>query len=143
MPPLEALKKPTRLNMRCWSKKKRNWHNEVNRILDQGMQDQDEFRELDHAKHIALDCARSVLGTTGGKIGRLIPHHSVAVKRLKARLTLLKVARREIHSRKALGNNMESPTRAMRRVWDAGLYPEPAQFQMLSSLGSPQNVVWT
>ena len=31
----------------------------------------------------------------------------------------------------------------MRRVWDAGLYPEPAQFQMLSSLWSPQNVVWT
>ena len=31
----------------------------------------------------------------------------------------------------------------MRRVWDAGLYPEPAQFQMLSSLWSPQNVVLT
>ena len=144
MPPLEALKKPIRLNMRCWSKKKRNWHNEVKRILeDQGMQDQDRFRELDHAKYIALDCARSVLGTTGGKIGRLIPHHSEAVKRLKAQLTLLKVACREIQLRKELGNNPEPPSRAMRRVWDAGLYPEPAQFQMLSSLWSQQNVVWT
>jgi hypothetical protein len=143
MPPLEALKKPIRLNMRCWSTKKRNWHSEVKRILDQDMQDQDHFLKLEHAKHVALDCARSVLGTTGGRIGRLIPHHSDAVKRLKARLTLLKVARREIHSRKALGNNPESPSRAMRRVWDAGLYPEPAQFQMLSSLWSPQNVVWT
>ena len=143
MPPLEALKKPIRLNMRCWPKKKRNWHNEVKRILDQEMQDQDQFRELDHAKHVALDCARSVLGTTGGRIGRIIPHHSAAVQRLKARLTLLKVARREIQSRKALGNDTESPSRAMRRVWDAGLYPEPAQFQMLSSLWSQQNLVWT
>ena len=143
MPPLEALKKPIRLNMRCWSKKKRNWHNEVKQILDQDLPDEDQFRVLDHAKHVALDCARSVLGTTGGRIGRLIPHHSESVKRLKARLTLLKVARREIHLRKALGSNLESPSRAMRRVWDAGLYPEPAQFQMLSSLWSPQNVVWT
>ncbi len=107
------------------------------------MQDQNRFRELDHAKYIALDCALSVLGTTGGKIGRLIPHHSEAVKRLKARLTLLKVACREIQLRKELGNNPEPPSRAMRRVWDAGLYPEPAQFQMLSSLWSQQNVVWT
>ena len=41
MPPLEALKKPIRLNMRCWSKKKRNWHNEVKQILDQELPDQD------------------------------------------------------------------------------------------------------
>jgi hypothetical protein len=88
----------------------------------------DRFMELERAKRIALDCARSVLGTTGGRLSRIIPHPSKEAKRLKARLTLLRVVRREIHARKEHGSRSVPPSRAMRKVWDSSLYPQPAKF---------------
>jgi hypothetical protein len=66
--------------------------------------EEDKFMELpvERANRVALDCARSVLGTTGGRLSRIIPHHSKEAARLnlKARLALLRVVRREIHARK-------------------------------------------
>ncbi len=103
----------------------------------------DQFKELERVKQIALDCARTVLGTTGGKVLRIIPHHSKEVWRLKARLTLLKVVRREIRSRKEQGRGLALPSRAMRRVWDSGLWPQPATFSIPSALWTPQNHSWT
>ncbi len=73
----------------------------------------------------------------------LIPQHSEEFRTLEARLTLLKVVLREIHDRRKKG--LQKPSRAMRtgRTWDAGLYPQPADFATLSSLWSPANQAWT
>ncbi len=74
---------------------------------------------------------------------RIIPHHSKEARRLKARLTLLRVVRREIHARKVQGSNPVPPSRAMRKAWDSGLWPQPASFSRLSALWTPQNQAWT
>ena len=81
--------------------------------------EQDPFREWERVKRIALDCANAVLGTTGGKLSRIIPHRSQEERRLKARLTLLRVVRRELYASKS--SQGVTPTRAMRRVWDIGM----------------------
>ena len=132
MPPLEALRTPVRIRMNNWKQRKDDWQVAVARSLTLSAPEADQFLELDRAKRIALDCAREVLGITGGKLSRIIPHHSKEAKRLKARLTLLRVVRREIHARKELGGVW--PSRAMRKAWDAGLYPQPADFAMLRGL---------
>ena len=143
MPPLEALRAPIRLKMRQWPEKRSEWQDAVKRSLVLLTPEPDQFKELERVKQIALDCARTVLGTTGGKVLRIIPHHSKEVRRLKARLTLLKVVRREIYSRKEQGRGLALPSRAMRRVWDSGLWPQPATFSILSALWTPQNQSWT
>ncbi len=95
--------------------------------------------ELELAKQIALDCARAVLSTNGGRFSRIIMHHSKEAARLKARLTLLRVVWREIHARKEYDSRSVPPCRAMRKAWDSGLYPQPADFSMLMGLWQPQN----
>ena len=143
MPPLEALRAPVRLRMRSWGQKKADWQEAVTRSLALSAEEADCFMELERTKRIALECARSVLGTTGGSLSRIIPHHSKEAKRLKARLTLLRVVRREIHSRKEQDGGSVPPSRAMRRVWDSGLYPQPADLSMLWDLWQPQTQKWT
>ena len=64
---------------------------------------EDKFLELELTKRVALNCARSILGITGGRRIRIIPHHSEVVKLFKSRLTLLQVVGREIHARKGHG----------------------------------------
>jgi hypothetical protein len=129
--------------MNNWKQRKDDWQVAVARSLTLSAPEADQFLELDRAKRIALDCAREVLGitVTGGKLSRIIPHHSKEAKRLKARLTLLRVVRREIHARKELGGVW--PSRAMRKAWDAGLYPQPADFAMLRGLWQERNQAWT
>ena len=143
MPPLEALRAPVRLRMRSWGQKRDAWQEAVTRSLDLSAPEPDKFTELERIQRIALDCARSVLGMTGGKISRIIPHHSKEAKRLKARLTLLRVVRREIHARKEQGGGSTPPSKAMRKAWDAGLWPQPASFSVLSALWTPQSQAWT
>ena len=74
---------------------------------------------------------------------RIIPHHSKEARRLKARLNLLRVVRREVHARKEQGSGFVPPSKAMRRVWDSGLWPQPASFSVLTALWTPQNQSWT
>ena len=143
MPPLEALRAPVRLRMRSWGQKKADWQEAVARSLTQSAPEADPFLELERTKRIMLDCARAVLGTTGGGLSRIIPHHSKEAKRLKARLTLLRVVRREIHARRELDGDSVPPSRAMRKAWDAGLYPKPADFAILRGLWQAQNQAWT
>ncbi len=82
-----------------------------------------------------------VFGTTGGRLPRIIPHRSQEQRRLKARLTLLRVVQRELY---ALKNSLvATTTRAIRRAWDAGLYPQPANVGVLKGLWLPEHQVWT
>ena len=146
MPPLEALCAPERLKMRKWRERKTAWQEAVTQSLSMSApeaSEEDRFAELDRIKRVALDCARTLLGTTGGRRLRIIPHHSKEARQLKARLTLLRVVRREIHARKEQNGQPSSPSKAMRRAWDAGLYPQPADIRTLTALWHPQNQVWT
>jgi hypothetical protein len=145
MPPLEALLRPRRLRMTDWHSKKEEWQRRVTSALErEGLQDgRDLFAQLDLIKKTALDQARSLLGTTGGKVRSLIPHHSEQFKKLTGRLSLLKTVRREITERRDTVSQLLPPTKAMRRIWDAGLYPRPAVFDALFALWSPQNQGWT
>ncbi len=94
--------------------------------------------ELELAKRIALDCVRPVLGTTGGpgSLSRLILHHSnlKELTGLKARLTLLRVMRREMHACKEHGSGSVPPSRATRKAWDSNLYQQPANFSVPTGL---------
>ncbi len=94
----------------------------------------DQFLELDRAKRIALDCAREVLWITVGDLSHIIPHHSKEAKRLKARLTLLRVVRREIHAGKELGGVW--PSRAMRIAQGLGRGPRPAAGRLRDAQGT-------
>ena len=142
MPPLESLWRPLRLKMKGWSQKRPEWQEATRQALAAAeVAPADRFTQLEQMKQVALDCARRVLGETGGKIRSLIPHHSRQFRKLKARLTLLKVVWREIHARRNTGQQM--PSRAMRSVWDGGLYPRPCNFSALSSLWSPTHQGWT
>ena len=74
-------------------------------------------------------------------MSRIIPYRSQEERRLKARLTLLRVVRRELYAFKSsLG---VTPTRAMRRVWYMGLYPQPANAAALKGLWLPEHQAWT
>ena len=142
MPPLESLWRPLRLKMRGWSQKRQKWQ-EVTKEALAAVEDaqMDPFAQLEQMKQVALDCARKVFGEAGGKMRSLIPHHSREFRKLKERLTLLKVVRREIHARRNTGQ--QRPSRAMRRAWDKGLYPQPCSFSVLSSLWAPAHQGWT
>ena len=146
MPPLEALRVPERLRMREWRTKKSAWQDAVTQSLNEPESEAigvNRFAALERIKRLALDCARTVLGTTGGRTLRIIPHNSKEARRLKERLTLLRVVRREIHARKEQHGQPSPPSKAMRRAWDAGLYPQPAEFRTLTELWHPHNQVWT
>ncbi len=79
MPPLEALRSPIRLKMEIWSEKRTEWHDAVNKSLALLATEPDCFQELERVKQIALDCARTVLGTTGGK-GLRNAHHLASLE---------------------------------------------------------------
>ncbi len=95
----------------------------------------------DARKAVALLCARAILGVTGGKLCSLIPHHSSELKQLQARPRLLRVVRRELYARQ--GQGQRAPSRAMRKVWDAGWHPQPASFSWLSDPWCRQQRIWT
>jgi hypothetical protein len=143
MPALEALWAPVRLKMRKFSQKKTEYQTAVDQQLSRqdSARELEPFREWERVKRIALDCASAVLGTTGGKLSRIIPQRSQEERRLKARLTLLRVVRRELHASKS--NQGVTPTRAMRRVWDIGMYPQPANAAALKGLWLPEHQAWT
>jgi hypothetical protein len=103
MPPLQALGTSVRILMNNWSHRKDDWQVSVILSLNLSAPQADPFLELDQAKRIALDCARKVLGISGGGLSLIIQHHSKEAKQLKAFLTLLRVVRREIHARKEMG----------------------------------------
>jgi hypothetical protein len=44
------------------------------------------FAELERIKRVTLDCARTVLGTTGARLLHTIQHNLKEARRLKARL---------------------------------------------------------
>ena len=138
MPPAESLWRPLRLRMQAWARKRADWQTAVEKVLmapDAAELPSDPFARLDRLKGVALTCAKRVLGESGGKLRRLIPHHSDAVRRLMSRLKLLKVVRRELHARR--DGVPKVPSRAMRKLWDAGVYPRPAEFGALSHSGPP------
>ena len=146
MPPTESLWRPLRLRMRGWARKRIDWQQEVQTALTVPVDMPDElpidpFAHLERCKRVALHCARRVLGESGGKMRRLIPHHSDAARHLMGRLKLLKVVRRELYARR--DGEPQMPSRAMRKLWDAGVYPRPAEFGALSTLWSPGHREWT
>ena len=143
MPPLEALRTPVRLRMRKWQEKKVEWQAAVTQSLARSAPEVDPFRELERIKESALECARAVLGTTGGRLLRILPHHSKEDNRLKARLTLLRMVQRELYVRQDHADRIVPPSRAMRKAWDAGLIPQPADFSLLTGVWLPQNQSWT
>ena len=81
MPPLEALRAPARLRMRSWGQKRAAWQEAVTRSLDLTAPELDKFTELERVKLVALDCARSVLGMTGGKSSRITKLSSTTRRR--------------------------------------------------------------
>ena len=148
MPPPETLWRPLRLKMRGWARKRMEWQEVTGQALGASVEQDhgaraDRFAQLEEMKKVAMDCARKVLGETGGKIRALIPHHTKEFRKLKARLTLLKVVLREVYARRTSGQLLRPPSRAMRQAWDAGLYPQPATFSILTSLWFPPHAEWT
>lgn len=142
MPPLEALRRPIRLNMASWKKHCEEWKEAVNMALNEiPRTSSDPFALLDTAKEIALTSAKKLLGTTGGKLRPAIPFHSSQFIALQNQLRLLRVTHREILSRQS--QLAQPPSRAMRRCWDSGIYPKPASFATLSDLWNSSNVGWT
>jgi len=141
MPPIEELRSPVRLKMDLWSTKRKAWQLAVSEALSAQTLEGDAFQRLDQAKKVAMGCARSILGERGGQLKRFVPHISEEGRKFKGRLSLLRVVKREIYSRK--GQGAMPPSKAMRQAWDAGLYPQPASFQLMSDLWSTTNQVWT
>jgi hypothetical protein len=93
-------------------------------------------------QQMAIRAAASLLGVTGGVLRPYICLHSQRFRRRLARLRLLKVLRRELQDRKQAGN-VETPSRAMRQAWDAGLFPSPGEFRSLTTLWSSETTfVW-
>ena len=90
MPALEALWAPVRLKMRKFLQKVLEYQATVDQQLSRqdSAREQEPFQEWERVKQIALDCASAVLGTTGGKLSRIIPQRSQEERQLKARLTL-------------------------------------------------------
>ena len=97
--------------------------------------------KLERGQCVALLRAKAILGVTGGRLRSLIPHHSTELKKLQARLRLLLVVRRELYPRQGQGHR--APSRAMRKVWDAGWYPQPASLSWLSDPWGRQHKAWT
>ena len=143
MPPLEALWRPERLRLDSWKNKRDEWRAAVERTLGSSPQagQEDRFDALDRVKSVALTHARAILGVTGGKLRSLIPFHSSEVKHLQARLRLWRVVRREVYARQ--GQGQRAPSRAMRKAWDAGWYPQPASFSYLAHLWCVEHRDWT
>ena len=156
MLPLESLRKPKRLKMHLWAKKRDQWAHEVEEAVSQlapSTEDGGSFEYLDHLKQIAMSKAKAILGESSQKIRCQIPYHSSEFKKLKARLGLLKLVRTEVNNRRLQGGQPFPPSRAMRKAWDSGLYPESdapgtvekmglPKFTMLSDLWSAENCHW-
>ena len=145
MPSLEALRRPLRLKMKNWVSRRDEWRERVTQALQTAgpVADEDCFGQLEHMRRVSVNCARTVLGVTGGDIRPIAPRQSPEFRKLRAQLSLLQVVRREIYQRQLAGAEQGRPSRAMRKAWDRGLYPEPATFAALSALWTPQFAAWT
>ncbi len=100
----------------------------------------DPFLEWERVEWIVLDCASEVGGAAGTSLSRIIPHHLQEELQLKARLTLLLVVMRELY---ALKNSLVGiPTRAAHKVWDMGLYSQPASVAVLIGMCLPEHQAW-
>ena len=90
MPALKALWAPVWLKMRKYAQKAPKVEAAVVQQLSlpDSARELDPFLEWERVKRIALNCARAVLGTSGGRLSRIIPHRLQEERRLKARLTL-------------------------------------------------------
>jgi len=145
MPSLEALRRPLRLKMKNWVSRRDEWRERVTQALQTAgpVADEDCFGQLERMRRVSVNCARTVLGVTGGDIRPIAPRQSPEFRKLRAQLSLLQVVRREIYQRQLAGAEQGRPSRAMRKAWDRGLYPEPATFAALSALWTPQFAAWT
>ena len=145
MPPLEALCRPVRLKMTNWTSRRDEWRERVTQALQSivPVAGDDPFARLDCMRRVAVNCARSILGTTGGRMRASVPRHSSEFITLRSRLALLRVVRREIYQRQLAGSRPSQPSRAMKRAWDGGWYPAPATFAALSDLWAPAHAAWT
>ena len=142
MPSLEAMRRPRRLRLnRFQGEVKLTWQRQVREALvdipqvDSDAGPSSAFLRLEAMQQTAIRTAEALLGVTGGAVRPQIRLHSEQIRRLLARLRLLKVIRRELHDRKQSGLAQE-PSRAMRKAWDAGLFPSPGAFGCLHSLWS-------
>ncbi len=70
MPPLEALRAPVRLRMHRFKIKRTVWQEAVTKSLasEPLAPVANSFQELERVQRVALDCARELLGTTGGTL---------------------------------------------------------------------------
>ena len=138
MPPLEAMRRPLRLRLDKFKKRQEEWREAVSKAMEKTALaiGNEPFARLVAFKKIALACARTTLGTSGGRLRSAIPFHSAAVIRLQARLRLLRVVRRELYTRQE--RNL-APSRAMRKAWDSDLGSRPADYAVLTNPWSSQN----
>ena len=155
MLPIEALMLPVRLNMRTWRCRADAWQKAVLEAVDEEARRHEATHGAEQAEHdncfqrfdvfkcIVHSRAKTVLGVTGGKMRSFIPFHSSSFIQLTARLRLVKAALRDVYARQALVDVRLGPSKAMRRVWDAGWYPHPASYATLSTLWTPQVQSWT
>jgi hypothetical protein len=141
MLPLEAFMRPIRLNMRSWKSKAVDWRKAVSAETAQP-EEGDCFERLDRLKAVAYNQATAILGVTGGRMRSFIPFHSSRMIQLLARLRLLKAARRDILARQG-STSIVGPSRAMRRVWDAGWHPKPANYVSISQPWDAKTQGWT
>jgi hypothetical protein len=129
--------------MTGWAAKRKQWAQAVQTeiLKGEGGKEEDSFERLERFKQIALRCAETVLGVSGGKLRSLIPHHSSEFIKLRTRLTLLKAVRRELLALRtgSAHSSSKQPSRALRKAWDMGLYPSPAVFSSLSDPWKPTN----
>jgi hypothetical protein len=99
-------------------------------------------------KRVVLDCAHTVLGTTGGRLLPRFAHHSAPLEGGAAAQGVphppdVRVVLRGIHARREVEGTEQIPdiraAISMRRVWYAGpgLCPLPAEFRILTALRHP------
>ena len=102
------------------------------------------LEHLDRLKAVALEAAREVPGTTGGKLCRPIRFHSSESIRLMSLLRTVKAARRDIQARRDSAPGARAgPSRAMRMVWDRGIIPPGGSFAFLTDPYSDQHAAFT
>jgi hypothetical protein len=126
--------------MRRWREKAEDWRKAVS--ANSGQLEGDCFEQLDRVKVVAYEQAKAILGVTGGRMRSFIPFHSTRFVRLQTRLRLLRAARRDIYARQGREASV-GPSRAMKRVWDAGWHPQPAEYDNISQPWCSQNQGWT
>ena len=124
MPALEDLRRPVRLKMSNWPTRRDQWKSALESCLQQlGSRPAEGniFTYLDSMKWLMLTTAGQILGTTGGKIRAIIPFNTPKYICLCNRLRFLQAACRDIATR--LTQPSLPASRAMRKAWDARIFP--------------------